>query len=60
MVGSGEKGVKRKNDFWVCCDFLFVIQCEDIGKFGIRNKGGCRPEVKQGRYLIAFKLFVLD
>jgi hypothetical protein len=60
MVGSGEKGVNRKMIFGVVVIFLFVIQCEDIGKFGIRNKGGCRPEVSQGRYLIAFKLYVLD
>ena len=56
MVGSGEKGVKRKNDFWVCCDFL----CEEIGKsvesdrIWNKEQGGCRPEVKLGRYLIAF------
>jgi hypothetical protein len=60
MVVSGEKGVNRKMIFGVVVIFLFVIQCEDIGKFGIRNKGGCRPEVSQGRYLIAFKLYVLD
>jgi hypothetical protein len=48
MVGSGEKGVKRQMIFGFVVIFLCVIQCEEIGKFGIRNKEDVVPRLNKG------------